>query len=410
MALLPYIYLFYMFVSVYFFFFYMIIYMRNRKELYTNPGITKEYELTVITPAWNEEETIRGTIESIENSDYPIKELIIVNDASTDNTLKIAQELARKYSNIRIINNEKNLGKAGSLNKAIRTIKTELMAVVDTQSFLEKDSIRKLIGYFDDPKVGVATAKILVKNKKKFIEKMQALEYTIIAFTRKLLGFIGCIYVSTGPLSVYRTEAVKKVGGFDRKNLTEDIEMTWKLVYHGYEVRMNLNSHVETVTPDKFKKWWRQRNRWNIGGLQCLLKYKHTLFRRGYNMLGWFIVPYFATTLFLGVLGLGIFGYLITRNFLSTLFFTKYTLVAGSSLVTLNEFYFTATVLNILGLGIFILGIVLTITGLRTIKIKGVRVYSPVLLTAYLLVYLSIYPIILINSIIRIIRKDYKWW
>ena len=72
---------------------------------------------------------------------------------------------------MRVIHNKKNLGKAGGLNKGIKAAKGELIAVVDTQSYLEKTSLSKLVGFFDNPKVGVATGKILVKNKNKLIGK-----------------------------------------------------------------------------------------------------------------------------------------------------------------------------------------------------------------------------------------------
>ena len=292
--ILPYVYLTYMFISLYFFFFYMILYHKNKKKLYENPPIKTKRDLTVLIPAWNEESTLAGTVESIEASDYDVRRIIIINDSSTDSTQAIAERLASKYSNITILNNKKNLGKAGSLNRAIGMVTTELVAVVDSQSYLEVDSISKLMGYFENPKVGVATAKILVRNKGKLLERLQALEYSIIAFTRKLLGFVDCIYVTPGPLSIYRMTAIKQTNGFDTKNMTEDIEMTWNLISKGWKVEMNLNSHVETVTPNKIKKWWRQRNRWNMGGLQCLLKYKHTVMNKTYGMLGLFIVPYFT--------------------------------------------------------------------------------------------------------------------
>jgi len=187
MKVLPWVYLGYMFVSLYFFFFYVILYHRNKNKLYETPKVTNNYSLSVLIPAWNEEDTLKGTVESVVKSDYPIKEIIIINDCSTDGTLRVAQELASRYSMVRVISNSKNLGKAGSLNRAITTTTTELVAVVDSQSYLETNSIRNLIGYFDEPRVGVATAKILVKYKRNFLEKLQALEYSVIALQEKCL-------------------------------------------------------------------------------------------------------------------------------------------------------------------------------------------------------------------------------
>jgi poly-beta-1,6-N-acetyl-D-glucosamine synthase len=412
MKVLPIIYLAYMFISLYFFFFYVILYRRNKSRLHEVLPIKKKYGLTIMIPAKDESETLKETVISVINASksYPIKEIIIINDGSTDNTLKIARGLEQEYGQIRVLHNPVSLGKAGSLNRAIKIATTELVAVVDSQSHLERDSIKNLIGFFNEENVAVATGKILVRRKENFLEKLQALEYAVIAFTRKMLGFVDAIYVTPGPLSIYRKKVLLEVGGFDTKNLTEDIEMTWRIVSRGYDVRMSLESNVETVTPRSLKKWWRQRNRWNMGGLQCLIKYRHMIFNKNHKMLGMFIVPYFALTLFLGLVGMGIFIYLTMRNMLSSLLYTKYTIAAGSSLITLNDLYFTATILNMLGIALFVASTIFTIIGLRTIRPSGVKIYSPPLMGAYLLIYLTIYPVILINSIIRLIKGDVKWW
>ena len=127
-------------------------------------------------------------------------------------------------------------------------------------------------------------------------------------------------------------------------------------------------------------------------------------------MLGWFIVPYFATTLFLGLLGLGVFFYLIVRNLISNYIFARYSIMANTPIITLDEFYITVTVLNFLGAALFVLGILFSIFGLRSVRPKGVNIYSPLILATYLIIYLTVYPIILIGSIVRIIKGDYGWW
>ena len=282
MEILPYVYLTYMFISLYMLSFFLLIYIQNRKTLFKYPESKKKYSISFIVPGYNEEKTISDTIKHIFDINYKnILEVIIVNDKSSDNTLKIAKQLAKKYPKIKILNNLKNLGKAGSLNRALKISKGELIAVVDADSYPEKESINKMIGFFDDSDVGAVTCPIIARNRNKFFEKLQAIEYKVIALSRKLLDYVDAIYVTPGPLALYRRKALIEINGFDIKNLTEDIEATWHLTHDGWDRRMCLSTNVTTTVPTKFKAWFVQRRRWNIGGLQCISKYRHSLGKKG---------------------------------------------------------------------------------------------------------------------------------
>ena len=203
MELVTIIYLVFMFVALYMFFFFIILIFKNRNKMFEYPTAKKEYRISVLIPAYNEEGTIRETIESVLNSNYYKErlEVIAINDGSKDRTAEIVKQLMKKYSNLKLLDKQ-NSGKADSLNQALKIAKGELIAVVDADSYPKKDSIKKLTGYFNDEKVGAVTSAVLLKNKNKFIEKLQAIEYVVMAWTRKLLDFIDAVYVTNGPLSM----------------------------------------------------------------------------------------------------------------------------------------------------------------------------------------------------------------
>src|SRR3989338_913521 len=403
MKILPIVYLAYMFVSLYLFFFFIILYAKNRKELFSCPNAKKQYSVSVITPAYNKEDSIEGTIRAVLSSSYPVKEMIVVNDFSKDRTREIVEKLAGIYPKLRLINNEKNLGKAASLNKGIEAAKGELIAVVDSDSYPEKDAVGKMVGFFDDEKTGAVTSSILVKHQNIFIEKLQAMEYVIIAWTRKLLEYIDGVWATPGPLSIYRASVLKEIKGFDTANLTEDIEITWRIISIGYRARMCLPARVYSIAPKSSRIWLKQRIRWDIGGLQCISKYKKLFLTKG--MLGLFILPFFTISMFLGLLGLSIFAYLSVRNLLQTFLFTKYSLVAGTHLLALNELYITPTILNFFGVIFFGLGLFFTIFALNVMKegrFKGFRNIFNLLL--YILIYLTAYPSIMAYYLLKIAK------
>jgi len=406
MKLLPVIYLVYMFVSIYFLSLFLFLYFNNRKRLFDCPTTNKKYTISVLVPAWNEEKTIKETIEHIFQIDYPIKELVVLNDGSTDRTREIVEELQKKYPKLKLIN-KKNTGKGDSLNKGIEIAKGELVVVVDADSYPDKDSFKKLVGFFDDEKVGAATGVFVPRNANKFIEKMQVIEYNVIAFTRKLLGYVDAIYVTPGPLAMYRKSALEKVGGFDKNNLTEDIEITWRLTYAGYERRMCLSTNATTTVPDNIKAWYRQRRRWNVGGLQCISKYKKNFLKKG--MLGMFILPFFVLQLFLGALGLGIFLYLVVTRVISNFLFVNYSISVGIPVITSNSLFITPSFLNYIGLILFFVGLVFTLLVLSIMKDTVLKKQNVFNILFYSIIYLALYPFIMISAVYNYFKREKKW-
>lgn len=406
MEVLPVIYLGYMFVSIFFLSLFLSLYAKNRKDLFKFPKTKKKYSISVLVPAFNEEKTIGDTIKAIFSAEYPIKELIVLNDGSTDKTEKIVKDLLKEYPQLKLVN-KKNSGKADSLNQGIKLAKSELIAVVDADSYPAKGSFGKLIGFFDDREVGAVTCVFVPRNNKKFFERLQVIEYTVIAFTRKLLDHVDAVYVTPGPLALYRKKALQKIGGFDSKNLTEDIEATWHLAYEGYNRRMCLATNATTTVPNKFKTWYKQRRRWNIGGLQCISKYKKFFLKRG--MLGFFILPFFMLQLFLGLLGLSIFVYLITTRVLTNYIFARFSLDVGTPLLTMNDLLITPSFLNYLGVILFIAGGIFTLLVLSIMKVGILKKQNIFNILFYLLFYLSVYPFIMITALPHFFRGTGKW-
>ncbi len=406
MKLLPIIYLGYMFVSIYFLSLFLFLYFSNKKRLFEYPEAKKRYSISVLVPAWNEEKTIKDTIERIFEVDYPIRELIVLNDGSTDNTKRIVKELMKKYPRLKLIN-KKNTGKGDSLNYGIGIAGGELIVVVDADSYPDKDSFRKLVGFFDDKKVGAATCVFIPRNANNFIEKMQLIEYNVISFTRKLLGYVDAIYVTPGPLAMYRKSALKEVKGFDSKNMTEDIEVTWKLTYAGYERRMCLATNATTTVPSSMRGWYRQRRRWNVGGLQCIAKYKKSFLKRG--MLGLFILPFFVLQLFLGALGLGILFYLIITRIISNYLLVTYSIPVGVPVLTMDSIFITPSFLNYLGVILFGVGLLFTILVLSIMKDTVLKKQNIFNILFYSIIYLTAYPFIMISAVYNYFKREKKW-
>lgn len=408
METLPIIYLIYMFVSIYFLSLYLTLYVRNRKQLFSYPKASKVYDITIVVPAFNEEATIKDTVVEIFKSKYPgLKKVIVVDDGSKDNTYKIAKALEKKYPLLEVYTKENEGSKGGALNFALPKVKTELFGVVDADSYPHSDALEKMVGFFDDPKTGAVTCVFVPRNANRFMEKLQAIEYNVIAFTRKLLDYVDAIYVTPGPLALYRKSALDEIGGFDTSNMTEDIEATWHLAYNGYTRRMCLATKATTTVPNKLIQWYKQRRRWNIGGLQCINKYKSCFLRKG--MLGYFILPFFVLQLTLGLIGLGIFAYLTFTRVITNFLYTRYSIVADSPIITMNQFMITPSFLNYLGVALFVMGVLFTLGVLYVLKDRVLAKQNFFNMLFYFIFYLAVYPFIMISAIYHFIKGGTKW-
>src|SRR3989344_5860747 len=207
--------------------------------------------VSIIVPAYNEEKTISRTISSILRLDYPKNklEILVVNDESTDNTIKIV----KKFRQVKLINNKhKGVGKASAVNAGIRVAKGEFFGVLDADSEVDTKALKTVLTYFSSEKVGCVITPISVIEVKNLYRGIQKIEYAFTAMIRELMSRMNTLYYSHGVLSVLRTDLIKKLGYFDEKNLTEDLEIAMRLKSEGYEIRMASRALTFTRVPGAF--------------------------------------------------------------------------------------------------------------------------------------------------------------
>ncbi|MCX6750747.1 MAG: glycosyltransferase family 2 protein [Candidatus Pacearchaeota archaeon] len=410
MNFIDFVFFFYTFVGLYMLALMIIVYIPHRKEMFDYPK-GKPEPVSIVMPCYNEGESIGKAIENLLNMNYPknMIEIIVVDDKSKDNSVEIVKQYVKKYKNVRLIVNEKNSGGAAEpTNIGIRAAKYDYIAVADADSYPEKDALIKMIGFLqEDKSIGGVTGAVLAKSAETFAQKLQYLEYVVICFARKLLDYIDSVYVTPGPFALYRKKVLFEIGLFDKKNLTQDIEIVWRMMSHGYKARMSLDTKIYTITPRTFRQWWRQRVRWNIGGTQTLVKYKKWVFKK--NMLGMFIIPFFSASLFIGLIGILLFLYLVIRRLLVVYLSTKYSIIANETVTRLINLSFNPSILNFFGISLFLLGCFYTLFALMTMKelhLKNINIFN---LIFFLTIYLMIYPLIMISALYKFARKKYSW-
>ncbi|RLG12743.1 hypothetical protein DRN73_01710 [Candidatus Pacearchaeota archaeon] len=248
--------------------------------------------VTVIIPAYNESKSIEKTIESALASDYPKEkmEIIVVDDGSKDNTYELARKFTKsKKFRVRVYT-KKNGGKGSALNFGIKKSHNEIIFTMDADSFIQPRTIKKMVAYFSNEKVMSVTPSMGVYNPKGILQRIQQIEYYLGVFLRKSFATLNAIHVTPGAFSAYRRKFFEKYGGYDEKNITEDLEIALRIQSHNLIIENAPEAVVYTIAPRKFKDLLIQRKRWYAGLMKNLWHYRN-LFGAKTGALGLIVLP-----------------------------------------------------------------------------------------------------------------------
>lgn len=253
--------------------------------------------VSIIIPAFNEQETVCKSIDCALDQNYPEFEVIVVDDGSSDLTPFLIN-----HPEVKTISLSQNQGKSKAVNSAIGEAKGEYILFSDSDSHLHPDAIKQLIGHFNDPQVGAVSGQILVRKKSGLVVLWQTVEYI---FGQAIVKVAQCgsgssITVCPGPISMYRRQILLSLGGFKERTIVEDFDLTLEVIEAGNKVIYEPRALSWTSTPKTFTSLKQQRVRWYRGNLQVFQIYKNMYFNRKFGTLGFFWMPYL---LFLGVGG-----------------------------------------------------------------------------------------------------------
>lgn len=240
--------------------------------------------VSVLIPAWNEQVGIIKTLDSVLNTQYKNLEIIVINDGSTDLTHSLVTEFVRDYKTHNCSNTTikylplHNGGKAKALNHGLQLASGEFIITLDADSMMEKNAITNILKRFTDKKVAAVAGNVIVGNRKKPIEVMQQLEYVYGFFFKRADSILNSVYIIGGAAAAYRKQVLMELGGFDHYIITEDIEMSTRILAHGYKTRYATDAIVYTEGPSDWKGLCDQRLRWKFGRILTFIKYQKLFF------------------------------------------------------------------------------------------------------------------------------------
>lgn len=382
----------------------LLVYYFNQGRIQADPEPSSFPAVTFLVPAYNEDEYVAECIRSLLDMDYPEDKLdiIAINDGSEDNTL---EEMKKFGDRIQIIDKE-NSGKASSINQALEKVDTELVACMDADSFAEKDMLKSMVGYFEQEDVKGVTPAMKVRNPTTWAQKVMWAEYIYNVFLRKLFSIFDSQWVMPGPGSVYDTEYLRELGGWDEETLTEDMEIAFRMFKNGAKIRNSTNAYVDTESPPTFRGLLRQRIRWYRGYLTNMLRYDEFWFNPRYGNLGVIILPFNIVWTTIVVFMLLHMVYRIIDSFYQTI---NIYLLTGS---IPSGYYLTIqsiSLFHIFYAAMGISGLIILLLSLRTAEEDLSLWERKVHYLLFLTIYGLLYAVFWIAAVVEEIRGDRKW-
>jgi len=294
--------------------------------------------ITLVAPAYNEAVTCVESARALLSLQYPRFEVIVVNDGSTDDTLgrltdafdltetartpsatlptESVQAVYRSqiHSNLWVVD-KANGGKADALNTGINYCRTPLFCAIDADTLIEGDGLVRLARSFLEDASTVAVGGFVriangceveagriqdVRLPDKWLPKLQVLEY-LRAFLFGRMGWdgIGAVLIISGAFGLFRRETVVEVGGYSTDTVGEDMELVVRMHRHlqeqgtPYQIRFKPDPVAWTECPETLQTLAGQRDRWQRGLTETIIRHQQMLAHPKYGRVGMFAYPYY---------------------------------------------------------------------------------------------------------------------
>jgi cellulose synthase/poly-beta-1,6-N-acetylglucosamine synthase-like glycosyltransferase len=339
--------------------------------------------VSILMPVYNEEQIVIRSIRAALAIDYPLFEIILINDGSDDGTLarvidafqlrktdRVYRNFLKKTGTVKafyyneqrpnlLVIDKQRGGKSDALNCGINASRSPYFCSVDADSLLEKDALIRLMTPVLESRVPVIACGGVVRvlngvqlDNETMIKEIDLPEKPIVLFqiVEYLRGFLfgrvgwdalNALLIISGTFSLFHKATVIQAGGFRAGNVSEDMEMIVRLhrtklkQRKPYRIRFISDPICWTEVPEHLTMLSRQRRRWHLGLIQSIVQNREMLFNPRYGTIGMLVMPYYLIFEIFGPL-IEILGYLVVMlSYIVGLLAVKYMVL----FITLAIFY-----------------------------------------------------------------------
>ncbi len=292
----------------------------------TPPDPGYEPDVTLFIAAYNERSFVAAKVANSLELDYPADKLhmVWVTDGSDDGT---PEELG-KYKGVEVYHLAQRSGKIGAMNRGMQFVKTPIVVFCDANTMLGRESIRRIVNLFSNPKVGCVSGekRIFSKDKDAAAGAGEGLYWKYESTLKKWDAELYSVVGAAGELFAIRTELYREV---ERDTLLDDFIISLRVAQEGYTIQYDPEAYAIETASANVKEELKRKIRISAGGIQSVVRMRSLLnfFRYGtlsfqyisHRVLRWTLAP--LALLFLipaglilalneGIAGFGLFSIL----------------------------------------------------------------------------------------------------
>jgi 1,2-diacylglycerol 3-beta-glucosyltransferase len=233
----------------------------------------------------NEELVVDGMVAALLALDYPADRLtlVVVDDGSDDSTGARLDAWAAREPRLRVLHRPPGSGggKSGALNDALCLVDAEIAVVFDADHEPERSVLRRLVRHFRDDEVGAVMGRCVIRNAREsqmagtvFVDFLSG--YLVNEYGRQALFELPAY---GGANCAVRMSTLRSLGGWNPHTVTEDTDLTLRVLLAGQRVRYDLSAVDFEEAVVSAQRFWKQRYRWARGHQKCFRDYWRPLMR-----------------------------------------------------------------------------------------------------------------------------------
>ncbi len=255
-------------------------------------------EVTLFIAAYNEKEYVAAKMKNTLSLDYPKDKLHIiwVTDGSNDGT----PNLLKDYPNTTVHHLEERNGKIGAMNRGMQFVKTPIVIFSDANTNLGKESIKRIVQLFSNPKVGCVSGEKRIVDKESDVASGAGeglywkYESTLKKWDAELYSVVG----AAGELFAIRTSLYRHV---EKDTILDDFMISLRVAQDGYTIQYDPEAYAIETASANVKEELKRKIRISAGGIQSIVRLRSLLniFKYGtlsfqyisHRVLRWSLTP-----------------------------------------------------------------------------------------------------------------------